>query len=216
MGQLLVIQDEGEIDASLSADHSVVRAAGIEALRRAISTQTFHSAIVFRKDPTETAAVLGALREADADLAVVLVMASPDKLERDALEEQVWEIVPRPLTRELLRSALRRASQQTRLSRENRTLRAQIAHGPDVEREAQPHNGNGANEVHLHWIASLPARLNLRELLSSLEKGVIQRTLETTRGAQAEAARRLGLSRSDLSYKLAKYELRKPTVVRSN
>jgi DNA-binding NtrC family response regulator len=58
--------------------------------------------------------------------------------------------------------------------------------------------------------------LNLRDLLSNVEKSVIQRTLETTRGAQAEAARRLGLSRSDLSYKLAKYELRKPAAVREN
>jgi DNA-binding NtrC family response regulator len=50
----------------------------------------------------------------------------------------------------------------------------------------------------------------LREFLGGVEKAVIQKTLEATQGAQAEAARRLGLSRSDLSYKLSKYELRKP------
>jgi len=42
-----------------------------------------------------------------------------------------------------------------------------------------------------------------------VEKSLIERTLQSTGGAQAEAARRLGLSRSDLSYKLLKYELRK-------
>jgi len=46
-----------------------------------------------------------------------------------------------------------------------------------------------------------------------VEKSLIERTLQSTRGAQAEAARRLGLSRSDLSYKLLKYELRKETPV---
>jgi DNA-binding NtrC family response regulator len=63
----------------------------------------------------------------------------------------------------------------------------------------------------LSWIEALPPSFDLRNLLSSLEKTLIERTLQSTRGAQAEAARRLGLSRSDLSYKLLKYELRKET-----
>ena len=61
----------------------------------------------------------------------------------------------------------------------------------------------------LSWIDSMPSNFDLRTLLSTVEKTLIERTLQATRGAQAEAARRLGLSRSDLSYKLLKYELRK-------
>jgi transcriptional regulator with GAF, ATPase, and Fis domain len=56
------------------------------------------------------------------------------------------------------------------------------------------------------WVASLPDSIDLRELLSSIEKKLIERALAAANGAQAEAARRLGLSRSDLSYKLGKYE----------
>jgi DNA-binding NtrC family response regulator len=63
------------------------------------------------------------------------------------------------------------------------------------------------------WIETLPASFDLRAFLSTVEKSLIERTLQSTRGAQAEAARRLGLSRSDLSYKLLKYELRKETAV---
>ena len=63
------------------------------------------------------------------------------------------------------------------------------------------------------WIESLPPSFDLRGFLSTVEKTLIERTLQSTRGAQAEAARRLGLSRSDLSYKLLKYELRKETAV---
>jgi len=55
--------------------------------------------------------------------------------------------------------------------------------------------------------AMTPETLDLREFLSSLEKALIQRALSTTNGAQAEAARRLGLSRSDLSYKLGKHHI---------
>jgi DNA-binding NtrC family response regulator len=50
--------------------------------------------------------------------------------------------------------------------------------------------------------------LDLREFLASLEKAVIQRALRATGGAQAEAARRLGLSRSDVSYKLGKHNIK--------
>jgi DNA-binding NtrC family response regulator len=68
-----------------------------------------------------------------------------------------------------------------------------------------------ADVVNFAWIEALPPSFDLRNLLSTLEKTLIERTLQSTRGAQAEAARRLGLSRSDLSYKLLKYELRKET-----
>jgi DNA-binding NtrC family response regulator len=54
----------------------------------------------------------------------------------------------------------------------------------------------------------MPESLDLREFLTALEKAVIQRALRATNGAQAEAARRLGLSRSDVSYKLAKHNIR--------
>jgi DNA-binding NtrC family response regulator len=63
------------------------------------------------------------------------------------------------------------------------------------------------------WIENLPSSFDLRTFLSTVEKSLIERMLQSTRGAQAEAARRLGLSRSDLSYKLLKYELRKETAV---
>jgi hypothetical protein len=38
MGQILVIEDQGEIGTSLAAEYSVVRATAVEELRRAMST----------------------------------------------------------------------------------------------------------------------------------------------------------------------------------
>ena len=54
----------------------------------------------------------------------------------------------------------------------------------------------------------MPENLDLRTFLSALEKALIQRALRASAGAQAEAARTLGLSRSDLSYKLSKFGIR--------
>ncbi len=54
----------------------------------------------------------------------------------------------------------------------------------------------------------MPETLDLRDFLASLEKAVIQRALRATSGAQAEAARRLGLTRSDVFYKLGKHNIK--------
>jgi DNA-binding NtrC family response regulator len=215
MGQILIIQDDEKVGAALGADHTVVRASGVEDLRRAIHSQTFQAAILIREGMGETETVLSALHQMDPDLAVILVTANPGADRSEEADERVSQVVLRPLTPEALRLAVRRATRQTNLARENRALRSQVERGQNSGVETH-HNGNGAEGARSEWIASLPPRFDLRELLSSVEKGVIQRTLEATRGAQAEAARRLGLSRSDLSYKLAKYELRKPANIRSN
>ncbi len=58
------------------------------------------------------------------------------------------------------------------------------------------------------WIDRLPEVHDLRALLTDVEKQIILRALKSTGGAQAEAARRLGLSRSDLGYKLTKLGIR--------
>jgi DNA-binding NtrC family response regulator len=60
------------------------------------------------------------------------------------------------------------------------------------------------------WIRTLPASVDLRELLTGFEKGLIERALEQANGVQAEAARMLGVSRSDIGYKVAKYEIGRP------
>ncbi len=58
------------------------------------------------------------------------------------------------------------------------------------------------------WIDAMPESLALREFLDDVEKRLIQRALRSSDGVQAEAARRLQLSRSDLSYKLSKFDIR--------
>jgi DNA-binding NtrC family response regulator len=65
-----------------------------------------------------------------------------------------------------------------------------------------PSNGD------LNCMTFIPEAVNLRDFMENLEKGLILRALKSSGGVQAEAARRLHLSRSDLAYKLAKYEIK--------
>jgi two-component system, NtrC family, response regulator PilR len=78
---------------------------------------------------------------------------------------------------------------------------------PLAQKESLPVKGNGS--VHGSGL-SIPFAdsFDLTGVLESTEKELIVRTLNSTRGAQAEAARRMGLSRSALAYKLTKYGIR--------
>jgi DNA-binding NtrC family response regulator len=77
---------------------------------------------------------------------------------------------------------------------------------PMTQDDAKPDSSDG--ESPRQWIDCLPESVQLREFLAEAEKTLIERALKQTQGAQAEAARRLGLSRSDLSYKLTKYGIK--------
>jgi len=57
------------------------------------------------------------------------------------------------------------------------------------------------------WLDLMPQRGGLRATLQSVEDALIRRALHEADGVQAEAARRLGVSRSDLTYKLKKRPL---------
>ena len=65
-----------------------------------------------------------------------------------------------------------------------------------------------SNEWVNGWIDALPETVSMRELLEDVEKRLIVRALDASGAVQAEAARRLQLSRSDLAYKLTKFDIR--------
>jgi DNA-binding NtrC family response regulator len=89
-----------------------------------------------------------------------------------------------------------------------------LGKSPELEPEdfilEAPHPVLQASSAHAEveaLAAQLPADLDLRETMMRMEKSLIARALELAKGVQAEAARRLGLSRSDLGYKVGKYSL---------
>ena len=63
----------------------------------------------------------------------------------------------------------------------------------------------GAPTTFERLLDSMPPTIDLRDVLERIERELIQRSLNEAGGVQAEAARRLNLSRSDIAYKLRKY-----------
>ena len=57
------------------------------------------------------------------------------------------------------------------------------------------------------WIASLPPDVDLRAQIVEVEKALVARALATSDDVAAQAARKLGLSRSDLAYKLRRLDV---------
>jgi DNA-binding NtrC family response regulator len=82
-----------------------------------------------------------------------------------------------------------------------------LTSGPTIRVEdlLMPGSSTGGSGDALHrWVHDLPPAVDLGEVVQQVEQLLIDRALEQASGVQAEAARRLGLSRSDLHYKLRK------------
>lgn len=56
-------------------------------------------------------------------------------------------------------------------------------------------------------LEKMPETIELSKVLEKIEKELIQNALTKAEGVQAEAARKLGISRSDIAYKIKKYNL---------
>jgi DNA-binding NtrC family response regulator len=80
--------------------------------------------------------------------------------------------------------------------------------------ELAPGGPGDDSASHCARAATLP--LDLRELLEGVERELIVRALEESGGVQAEAARRLNLSRGDVGYKMRKYGLAAPDAPERN
>ena len=77
---------------------------------------------------------------------------------------------------------------------------------PIEQKEARKEEDRGARRMEVS--IPLPNSFDLTNVLERTERELILKTLTSTKGAQAEAARRMGLSRSALAYKLSKYGIR--------
>ena len=58
-----------------------------------------------------------------------------------------------------------------------------------------------------NFLDELPESIELPIILESVERDLVTKALQKANGVQAEAARRLGISRSDIAYKIKKYNL---------
>ena len=211
MARILIVENEPTISKVLVSSpeqdkHVLFHASRVEQARDAIANYQFDAILTDdRMLDGSCLDILAAAIGRDPDISVILFTTEPaPDLAEEGMRRGAFIFLTKHVMADVLRAAVRRACDHTNLRRENSLLKA------TVERlESPPSSGNGHATTNMNWMESLPATFDLRNLLSTVEKTLIERTLESTHGAQAEAARRLGLSRSDLSYKLLKYELRK-------
>ena len=84
-----------------------------------------------------------------------------------------------------------------------RAVRAAL--GPRARGGAGAAASGDAQSVRDEWVGRLPERIDLRETLDALERELLERALRESGGVQAEAGRRLGLTRSDVAYRLRKF-----------
>ena len=206
MGRILIVTDEVSTQALVPTleqhRHVVVRAGSLEEARRALSDPQFDAVLTEEQLSDGTGFdVLARTRESDMNLGVILLSATAT-CERAAasMRQGFVDFLSKPVAVDVLCTSLQRVCDRSTLLRENYRLKEELGR----------RDGN-ADPLSLGWIEALPPSFDMRSFLAAVEKSLIERTLQATRGAQAEAARRLGLSRSDLSYKLLKYELRKET-----
>jgi DNA-binding NtrC family response regulator len=211
MSRILIVDDEPNMHKILASNleqdkHVVSHAAGVEEAREAIASRQFDA--ILADDKMVDGSCLDVLASAtgtDPTISVVLFTTEATlDLAEEGMRKGAFIFLAKHSAPGVLCAAIQRACDHTTLLRETRLLKATVEH-----LETTPSSGNGHAWSKMGWMEALPPSFDLRNLLSTVEKTLIERTLQSTQGAQAEAARRLGLSRSDLSYKLLKYELRK-------
>ena len=210
MGRILIVDDEPNMHNILASNleqdkHVISHAAGVREAREAIASRQFDA--ILADDKMVDGSCLDVLASAtgtDPTISVVLFTTEATlDLAEEGMRKGAFIFLAKHFAPGVLCAAIQRACDHTTLLRETRLLKATVEHLDTTS------FGNGHAGSNMGWMEGLPPSFDLRNLLSTVEKTLIERTLQSTHGAQAEAARRLGLSRSDLSYKLLKYELRK-------
>jgi DNA-binding NtrC family response regulator len=183
-----------------------------EAMRRLESRDIEVVVAPARLPEGDAVEALAPARDADPALSVVVISGALDAPFASQMPPAGFDVVAKPLRHESLRSAVDRAAESGRLRRENESLKDQLrelqatdtggdGNGHGEAPTAESH-GNGNGRAFREWIASLPESFDLRSLQADVEREIVKRALAASAGVAAQAARKLGLSRSDLAYKL--------------
>lgn len=198
MGRILIVNDEpamrDALFSILSKDHQVGTATTAEEARHNLGA-THYDAVFARQAQAdgEGLEVLAAAQQADPAISVVLLSAAASvELIVESMRRGAFDFLVQPWQPEAVSDAARRACENTARLREDLSRGYAKSHSQEVSALTE----------------ATPRSFDLSVFLEQTEKDLILRTLASAGGTQAEAARRLGLSRSALAYKLTKYRIR--------
>ena len=201
MGRILLVDGESNgrgILAShlLQDEHQIWETGGVEEARRMLAGDNLDVVITGQSMPDgDGLTILGAAHGNDPTLSVIFLNEDAGiEMVVKSMRQGAFDVLTKPFPLAVVSATVRRACEHTRLLRENILLKDAVA------------RLGGAHTNHI--AIPLDDSFDLTGVLEKAEKEMIVRTLNSTRGAQAEAARRMGLSRSALAYKLHKYGIR--------
>ncbi len=215
MGRILLVGGDAGLRRTLASSlcgyqHEVCESSIPEMALSALAQENY-DIIIFTDHFTDhempvggALAVLEAAHDADPTLSVIVLSHSIESA-IESIRQGASDFLTRPFHAEVVCAAAQRACERTRLLRENEVLRLKIV---SLEEGATTSANGEAGGLEPPTRRSLPDSFDLNTLLEQTEKNLIVRMLSVTDGVQAEAARRMGLSRSALAYKLSKYRIR--------
>lgn len=170
----------------------------------------------------DAVATFTAARTGNPALSVLVIAGALDSPFGSKAPPPGFELLTKPLHPEPVRTAVDRAAERGRLQRENASLRDELRElrgalgdsnpagghgngngdGSTASTENEDGSGGGNGHALREWIGSLPESFDLRSVQADVERKIVERALASSAGIAAQAARKLGLSRSDLAYKL--------------
>ncbi|MBZ5719027.1 MAG: response regulator [Acidobacteriia bacterium] len=207
MGKVLLVDGDASVRGTLASalfqdQHEVREVSGVEEARRSFTDDDYD--VVFTNQILVDGgglALVEAARKADLVISfVLLTIPGTVQFALESMRQGVFDFLIKPYQPEVVRASARRACERTLLRRENKLLKETIAR----------FDGTGTQRDDLGQLvpSALPPSFDLTALLERAERELIVRMLLAAGGTQAEAARRMGLSRSALAYKLNKYGIR--------
>ncbi|HYX20736.1 MAG TPA: helix-turn-helix domain-containing protein [Thermoanaerobaculia bacterium] len=224
MTRVLIVNGDEAVRRDLAAflvsspRFEVVEASNASEAARELASSEFDVVLAPARLPEgEDLATLMAARGENPAPAVLVIAGALDAPFGSEAPPGGIELLTKPLRRETVRTAVDRAAERGRLRRENASLKHELneirsalgrvkAAGDNGNGHADgplaSGNGNGNGHAFREWIASLPESFDLRSLEADVEREIVRRALASSAGVAAQAARKLGLSRSDLAYKL--------------
>jgi DNA-binding NtrC family response regulator len=214
--------------------HQIAEVPDVMAVTHHMASHSYDAIFAETEMPDGTGMdVLAAALGADPAVAVVLLSTSSVPASRlETMRRGAFDFVTTPFQAEDIRSVARRACEHTILMRENLSLKeifsrieqllssrekgsSSVYRGTDVSPRPPARNEDSVRVAahlgapnHGTDVSTASRAFDLSAVLEQTEKDLIVKTLSDVSWAQAEAARRMGLSRSALAYKLHKYRIR--------
>lgn len=235
MGRILIACHDPHLRRLLAASllydsHTLVQAKDVSEARKKISADDYDCVFIPAELPGAGAfeIIVAALAPKPATSIVATAAPSSFEIVLTRLGNAIFQVLTEPFVAAQIRTVAQRACERSVLVRENAQLRRIVSciqkelsqlssppsdgsnHNNNLLRAHAPALDDGKEQPNTAgFVTPDLASFNLTQVLDQIEEELIQKVLSHVGGLQAEAARRMGLSRSALAYKLHKYGIRR-------